>query len=130
VDETKERLIYIFVVHEYDQVFSLLLVLFNYLLGIMFILLYLAEDLNDKIRKVVSVYGKAPLFYYLLHWYAAQIVMYLLLFVQGFGFADFLFGFNLWRPKAENGVSLPGKYIVWILIVLALYPICKWYGCL
>ena len=33
-------------------------------LGIMFILLYFAEDLNGKIRKVVTVYGKLPLFYY------------------------------------------------------------------
>jgi len=97
-------------------------------LGFMFMLLYFAEDLNNKIRKLVSVYGKVPLFYYILHWYTAHIIMYLLLFVQVFSFADFLYGYNLGRPKAENGVSLFGTYIVWILIVLALYPICKWYG--
>jgi len=52
-------------------------------LGIMFILLYFAEDLTNKIRRVVSVFGKVPLFYYIIHWYTAHIVMYLLLFVQG-----------------------------------------------
>jgi len=97
-------------------------------LGIMFILLYFAEDLTNKIRRVVSVFGKVPLFYYIIHWYTAHIVMYLLLFVQGFGFADFLFGFNLGRPKAENGIPLWGVYLVWLSIICALYPLCKWYG--
>jgi hypothetical protein len=26
------------------------------------------------------------------------------------------------------GVSLPGVYIAWILVVLAMYPVCLWFG--
>lgn len=98
-------------------------------LGIMFLLLFFAESINNKFKKVVSVYGKVPLFYYLIHWYTIHIVMYVLLFVEGFGFSDFVFGFNFGRPKVENGLSLFGIYVVWFSVVLALYPLCKWYSC-
>ncbi|MDB5012491.1 MAG: hypothetical protein JWQ25_693 [Daejeonella sp.] len=97
-------------------------------LGIMFMLLYFAEGINNKFKRIVCVYGKVPLFYYLIHWYTAHIIMYLLLFAQGFGISDFVFGFNFGRPKVENGLPLFGIYLVWLLIIIALYPLCKWYG--
>ena len=28
---------------------------------------------------------------------------------------------------AEGGVNLFWTYVVWIIVVVALYPVCKWY---
>ncbi len=97
-------------------------------LGIMFLLLSLSENRCNKFMKIISVYGKVPLFYYLLHWYLIHISMYIILFTQGFSFNDFRFGFDFGRPKAENGLTLFGTYLIWILLVALLYPACNWYG--
>jgi Na+/H+-dicarboxylate symporter len=37
-----------------------------------------------------------------------------------------LSGFG-WRPQKGYGFSLIVVYLVWIAVMLALYPLCKWY---
>jgi len=29
---------------------------------------------------------------------------------------------------AWYGVSLPGVYVAWALVVVAMYPLCRWFG--
>lgn len=98
------------------------------MLGIMFILLACAEKMRNKVTLILSVYGKAPLLYFLLHWYIIHPILFLILFAQGYGFNDMVFGTNFGRPKGVSGLDLTGVYLVWIFVVIALYPICKWYG--
>jgi hypothetical protein len=43
---------------------------------------------------------------------------------QGFQPWQFLTVFQLF-PKGY-GVDLPGVYTVWVLVVIALYPLCRW----
>ncbi|MEQ1871700.1 MAG: hypothetical protein ABL961_16915, partial [Vicinamibacterales bacterium] len=44
--------------------------------------------------------------------------------IQGFDARQFL-TFSFFFPKGY-GVGLPGVYVVWLLVVVALYPLCKW----
>ncbi len=98
-------------------------------LGIMFLLLRFAEKLPDKIQSVISVYGKVPLFYYLVHFYLIRTAVFIMVFSQGFQWKDLLFGpFQFGRPVSGSGISLWAVYIAWILLVILLYPLCKWYG--
>lgn len=97
-------------------------------LGVMFLLLALVENWSNWVTRILQVYGKVPLFYYLLHWYLIHSIMFIILFAQGFGAADFKFGFTFGRPEAPNGLPLWGIYLVWIGVVVVLYPLCKWYG--
>lgn len=97
-------------------------------LGVMFLLLYLAELIPQKLGRIFLVYGKVPLFYYLVHWYIVHTSLFIVLFAQGFTAADFRFGFFFGRPEAPCGVNLLGVYLIWIAIITALYPLCKWYG--
>lgn len=98
-------------------------------LGMMFLLFQFAEKLPDKIQSFVSVYGKVPLFYYLLHLYLIRLSVFIMVYAQGFQWKDLLFGpFQFGRPATGSGISLTGVYIVWIIIVLMLCPLCKWYG--
>jgi uncharacterized membrane protein len=96
-------------------------------LGIMILLLAVAEQFNDSIKKVTSVYGKVPLFFFIIHLYILHPIMFLIVFAQGYSSSDLLFGFNLGRPKAISGLSLGYTYLVWIAVVIMLYPLCKWY---
>ena len=97
-------------------------------LGIMFIILSLVDRMKNKFTEIATVYGKVPLFYFLVHWYILHPIMFLIVFLQGYKSSDLLFGFNLGRPKGISGVNLLFTYLIWISVVIMLYPLCKWYG--
>lgn len=97
-------------------------------LGVMFLLLSWAEGSRNKFTEITSVYGKVPLFYFLIHWYILHPLMFLILFFQGYKYSDLVFGVNLGRPKGISGVNLWYIYLIWVCVVIALYPICKMYG--
>ncbi len=98
-------------------------------LGIMSIILSLSDGVKNRVTDFFSTYGKVPLFYYLAHWYIIHPAMFIMVFLQGFTWDDLEFGaFKFGRPAAGSGVELPVVYLVWLGIVLLLYPLCKWYG--
>jgi uncharacterized membrane protein len=97
--------------------------------GLTFIILYISEKADQKLAGTLSVYGKVPFFYFIVHLYLIHILMFLMLFLQGKGMNDLVFGvFENGRPKTGVGVNLTGIYIIWISVVVALYPLCRWYG--
>lgn len=98
-------------------------------LGIMFLLLWVTTNRSGWLQNIFSVYGKVPMFYYLLHLYIIRLAVFIMVFAQGFRWNDLLFGpFQFGRPAAGSGINLKMVYIVWLLIVALLYPVCKWYG--
>jgi uncharacterized membrane protein len=97
-------------------------------LGTMFLLLARAERLQGVWSGVLIIYGKVPLFYYFLHLYLIHLLMFVMVFLQGYHWADLQFGFNFGRPKTGSGVGLGAIYVVWLSAVASLYPLCRWYG--
>lgn len=98
------------------------------MLGISLLVLALADGVTNSLTRVLTVYGTVPMFYYILHWYLIHLLMLAMALIQGFSITTpnpnpFSFG----RP-AGAGVSLGVVYLVWIGVVLALYPLCRWYG--
>ncbi|GLU50593.1 DUF1624 domain-containing protein [Dyadobacter frigoris] len=97
-------------------------------LGFAFLFLALADGVKNGFTRFISVYGKVPLFYYLLHWYLIHSLMFGLMFLQGFTWKDLPFGpFMFGRPVDGSGVELPYVYLIWAFVVLSLYPLCRWY---
>lgn len=97
------------------------------MLGWMFLLLSLAECAGNRMTAVLEVYGRVPLFYYLWHWYLIHTLLFIVLFAQGFSPADFRFGFNFGRPEGTSGLELWAVYLLWLGVIAALYPVCRWY---
>ena len=95
--------------------------------GILF--LALIEKVQNRFTGVMNVYGRVPMFYYILHFYIIHTLVVIVFYLQGFGSKDIVtpnvpflfrppaFGFNLW-----------GVYAVWIFVVAVLYPLCKKYN--
>lgn len=100
------------------------------MLGITFFILYFSEGIKNKVIDIVTVYGKVPLFYFIVHLYLLHLLMIVVLLLQGFGWDELNFeGFGLGRPKeGVSGVELGAIYLIWISVVTLLYPVCKWYG--
>lgn len=59
-----------------------------------------------KLFAPLEAFGRAPLFFYLLHLWVFSLL--------GFAFA--------------NGTSMPVMYAVWAVAVVAMYPACVWYA--
>lgn len=98
-------------------------------IGLTFIMLYLAELSDNFFANFLTVYGKVPFFYFIVHLYLIHALMFVMLFLQGFGPGDFVFGaFSNGRPKEGGGIGLTGTYLVWIGVVAVMYPLSLWYG--
>jgi uncharacterized membrane protein len=98
-------------------------------LGIMFLLLFFAESVTNRLTNIFCVYGEVPLFYFIVHLYLVHSLMFIMLYLQGFGLNSLHFGiFNNGRPQMDSGVNLSTVYLIWLGVVIALYPLCKWYG--
>ena len=99
-------------------------------LGIMFLTLAFAERQKNIFINILSVYGKVPLFYFLIHFFLIHFIMLAVMFLQGFSWSqlDFASG-SFGRPKGvESGLPLWAIYLVWIAVVAILYKPCKWFG--
>ncbi|HET9625843.1 MAG TPA: heparan-alpha-glucosaminide N-acetyltransferase domain-containing protein [Kofleriaceae bacterium] len=84
-------------------------------------------------RAIIEVYGRAPLFFYLLH-----IPLIHLLAVV---YANLAFGTATWLTSGpvifwdvalpgsppDYGFALPIVWLIWAAFVAAMYPACRWY---
>jgi uncharacterized membrane protein len=98
-------------------------------IGFTFLILYLSENVKNSFTEILAVYGRVSLFYFIIHLYIIHSLMFIILLIQGFRWCDFAFGlFKNGRPETGGGVGLMWIYLIWIGVVVLLYPICKWYG--
>lgn len=99
-------------------------------LGIMFLLLAIAEKLPNFIKKIALTYGRVPLFYFIIHFYLVHLILLFVLMLQGFQWSQLEFATgNFGRPAGQiSGLSLGYIYLIWILVVVILYQPCVWYG--
>jgi hypothetical protein len=75
---------------------------------------------------VISVYGRVPMFYFLVHIFVIHILAYAFAMMQG-GRGDFI-SLDTASFPAWYGTSLPGVYLAWLIVVLILYLPCRWYA--
>lgn len=97
-------------------------------LGILMLILSAAEGRDNAFTRFLLVYGRVPLFYFVLHIYLIHLLMLLIVTIQGYPWSSMDFGpFKFGRPAAA-GLPLGAVYLVWAAVVLAFYPLCRWYG--
>lgn len=98
-------------------------------LSVMFFLLYLADKYENRLTELFAVYGRVPMFFYILHWYIIHISMFVMIRLQGVSWSDVTFGLmQFGRPEEGVGLRLPYIYLYWICLVAGMYPLCRWYG--
>jgi uncharacterized membrane protein len=101
-------------------------------LGPAFLMLRAAERRRPRWLQPALVLGRAPLFYYVLH--------FMLLHLLAVGVAYARYGDAHWMfesPDVANypftpppgwGFSLPIVYASWAAVVVAIYPACRWFA--
>src|SRR4029079_6447438 len=90
-------------------------------------------NVKNGVTKFITVYGRVPFFYYILHFYLLHILTMIAPFTRGHSFAGGIHtghgplpAFNFTIPG--EGYSLGIVYLVWLLVVVSLYPLCKWFS--
>ena len=95
-------------------------------LGSGFLLLAAFESGRGRMSEVLSTFGRVPLFFYVLHIALAHFAAGVVGLAMGFGAA--LFATDFVSIPTQWGFGLPVIYLAWLLVVLTLYPACKWFG--
>lgn len=99
-------------------------------IGPALIFLGLVKNTGSRLSKIFIVYGRVPMFYYIIHFYVLSSLNILLYLSRGHTVTEGLKGAQgmPWKFVAPGeGYSLAVAYAIWISVVIALYPLCKWY---
>jgi uncharacterized membrane protein len=98
-------------------------------LGPLLIFLGILDRVDFKIFKPLIVFGRVPLFYYIIHFYLIHAVA-LFFYIQktGKSLGEIDFHFSKGLGGITEGYGLPMVYLAWACIVVFLYPLCHWYN--
>jgi uncharacterized membrane protein len=86
---------------------------------------------RSRLSRIITVYGRVPFFYYILHFYLLHVITAVFFLARGHSLKEGIngipgFPFNFVVPG--EGYSLAVVYLVWLLAVASLYPVCKWFS--
>ena len=87
-------------------------------LGPALLLLAAFEQARGRVVQVLAMFGQVPFFFYVVHIY----LIHALAIVTGLAVT----GVFVVTPRL--GLSLPEIYLVWLLVLALLYPICRWFA--
>lgn len=93
-------------------------------LGPMAILCAFAENFKGWINDTFVLFGRVPFFFYVLHFALIHLLSIIFGVMQGFEVDQFITFFMLY-PEGY-GTNLLGVYAVWALVIVMLYPACRW----
>lgn len=86
------------------------------------------EEAKNRISDFFRVFGRVPFVYYILHLYLIHLLVVIVFFIQGYSTNQIVTPNNpfLFRPS-DFGFDLWGVYVIWILVIALLYPVCRMY---
>jgi predicted acyltransferase len=98
-------------------------------IGPLLMLLAWLEKFEIKPAPLLT-FGRVPLFYFIVHFYLIHTLALISTIVRtGKSFAeiDLHFAKSFGGITPEGGYSLPWVLLIWVVIVLLMYPLCKAY---
>lgn len=92
------------------------------------LILALLENRRNAITGFFRIYGRVPMFYYIVHLHLIHLLVVIGFFQQGYSTSQIITPNMpfLFRPN-DFGYPLVIVHLIWILVVLLLYPVCKKY---
>lgn len=103
-------------------------------LGPALLFLWAVDARTPRWLRPALIFGKVPLFYYVLHIPLIHLIALIVCYAR-YGKVHWMFQSNtiqefpVSRPPGW-GYSLPIVYLLWVVVVVALYPLCRWFAAL
>lgn len=122
---TSKTIISFFNVHKYPPSLSYLLIT----LGPSFLFLAFIEKTKNTVTDIFVVFGRVPFFYYIIHILFVHVGAIIGLIITGKDWKLMILDNETFNSSKlqDYGYSLFKVYLIWLLIVALLYPICKAY---
>lgn len=103
-------------------------------LGPALVFLWAVDGGTPRALRPALVIGKVPMFYYVLHFSLIHLLAVATCYAR-YGTAHWMFespdlAHYPVTPPPGWGYSLPVIYLVWALVVLSMYPLCRWFAAL
>jgi uncharacterized membrane protein len=101
-------------------------------LGPALLLLRAVDAHTPRLLRPALLIGKVPMFYYLLHFALIHVVAVIICYAR-YGHIHWMFespdlGHYPVTAPPGWGLTLPLVYLIWAFVVLAMYPLCRWYA--
>ncbi|RPJ25203.1 MAG: DUF1624 domain-containing protein [Chloroflexi bacterium] len=98
-------------------------------MGPALILLSAVETIGNRLPKPMIVFGRVPFFFYVIHLYVIHALAMLLLVYQGRDWQEYILSARgiMSGTLRDFGLGPEAVYPIWMMIVILLYPVCKWY---
>lgn len=98
-------------------------------MGPALIFLAAVDSAGYRLVKPVIVFGRVPFFFYIVHLYVIHALAMLILIYIGRDWSEYILSARgIGSGSLINfGLRLEAVYLIWILVVILLYPLCKWY---
>jgi uncharacterized membrane protein len=101
-------------------------------LGPAVLFLWAMDRGTPRFLRSALVFGKVPLFFYVLHFSLIHLLAIAVCYVR-YGSAHWMFespdlGNYPFTPPPDWGYSLPVVYLVWAFVVIAMYLPCRWFA--
>jgi uncharacterized membrane protein len=81
---------------------------------------------DGPVPRAFASFGRVPFFFYVVHIYVIHALSVATGWLQGFSLSAMLDGF--FSLPVGFGVPLGGVYAIWLAVVVALYPLCRWFA--
>ena len=87
-------------------------------LGPALMLLAAFEHARGRVACVLGMFGQVPFFFYVVHIYV----------IHALAIAAALAMTGTLEANPDIGIGLGGIYVVWLLVLVVLYPLCRWFA--
>ncbi len=101
-------------------------------LGPALLILCGVDGRTPRILNPALIIGKVPMFYFLVHFVLIHLLAVVVCFTR-YGHIHWMFespdiaNFPITQPPGW-GLILPLVYLIWAFVVIAMYPLCRWYS--
>ena len=93
------------------------------------VLLSLSESWKGSWVDKLVIIGRVPLFYYIVHFLLIHSLALIYALSSGYQFSDMII--DVWITTQTElrgfGTSLFGVYLIWIVVILIMYPLSNWF---
>lgn len=96
-------------------------------LGPGILVLSFLENVQNRVSGFFTVYGRVPMFYYILHVPIIHGLALLVAIINGNNVSRFFQNLFFADPDPSWGFNLPIVYLVWIAVIMILYFPCRWF---
>ena len=95
-------------------------------LGPALMFLSFVDQARGPVVRFFETIGRVPFFFYIVHIYLLHLMVLVVAAAQGRALGDFQNVFFGYPPGW--GFGLPMVYVLWVVAVALLYPMCRWFA--